>query len=121
MQRITKYIQIICNRKRLSRDNRLRLMMMEHERALTPCRSSSSRNREAISGTVIDYMYKQTIPARASLRSLGRDDVKSQRYSFRMPKSDKSDFGCHFIVGILKSAPPLMPDGQREVTVLVLV
>jgi hypothetical protein len=65
MQRITKYIQIICNRKRLSRDKRLRLM--EHERALTPCRSPSSRNREAISGTVIDYTYyQQTIPALAN-------------------------------------------------------
>jgi hypothetical protein len=28
---------------------------------------------------------------------------------------------AHFIVGITNSAPFLMPDGQREVTVLVLV
>jgi hypothetical protein len=27
----------------------------------------------------------------------------------------------HFIVGIVNSAPSLVPDGQREVTVLVLV
>src|SRR5581483_309254 len=28
---------------------------------------------------------------------------------------------CHFIVGMTNSAPSLTPDGQREVTVLVLV
>jgi hypothetical protein len=28
---------------------------------------------------------------------------------------------AHFIVGMTNSAPSLMPEGQREVTVLVLV
>ena len=44
-----------------------------------------------------------------------RDTLLSER------RHDRNRTGAHFIVGMTNSAPSLMPEGQREVTVLVLV
>ena len=51
----------------------------------------------------------------------GADNEVTLRENSRALQWKARIFACQFIVGMTKSAPSLMPDGQREVTVLVLV
>jgi hypothetical protein len=63
---------------------------------------------------------------RKALAAMGMNHASKNR---RSPYGERRRqvFGCrrlgrpHFIVGMENSAPSLMPEGQREVTVLVLV
>jgi hypothetical protein len=75
-----------------------------------PRRESSMPKRRACEMTAAEMAAaRAAMPAVAHPlsggRSLGKRDLSS----------------IHFIVGIENSAPSLTPDGQREVTVLVLV
>ena len=51
----------------------------------------------------------------------GETAVIRTRFADRAGDARGPGEGRHFIVGMTNSAPSLMPDGQREVTVLVLV